>query len=322
MEIRRWFHRYQMNFAPLFEMYGMSPRLFLCIALFLGLTCQTDPAWAQPAPSTPASPVTDPGVPGQEQPQAATESGTRSLLNPNGSAEAQTGRPSFATVFLQMISSLSYFSIPFAIATLLAIWFITERIVILRRGRVIPRPFVGRFLKLLEEGELTRDEALQICEENGSPVAAVFASGVRKWGKPSVEVEQAIIDGGEREVNVLRTHLRLINGIATISPLIGLLGTVWGMLESFDKIASAGAMGNTQELAGGIALALVTTAVGLLIAIPCLTAYMYLAGRIDYLVMEMDELGQRVVQSISAEGQAERAAKPRKTGESASKKAV
>lgn len=287
-----------------------------------------------PAPVNGFPPSAPPTAAGGAGPAGATSGNagatSRNTVSAGEAATPQTpaspsaGRQSFATILLQMVRSLSYFSVPFAIATLLAIWFITERIVVLRRGRVIPKPFVRRFLKLLEEGDLTREEALQVCEENGSPVATVFASGVRKWGKPSVEVEQAIIDGGEREVNVLRTHLRVINGVATISPLIGLLGTVWGMLESFDKIASAGAMGNTQELAAGIALALVTTATGLIIAIPCLTAYLYLAGKIDSLVMEMDDLGQKVVLLISAEGLAERSSRPRRKepAETSSKKAV
>jgi biopolymer transport protein ExbB len=214
---------------------------------------------------------------------------------------------------LQIVQSMNYWLIPFGIATFLAIWFTTERLVVLRRGRVIPKPFVQRFLKLLEAGELDRQEALQICEENGSPVAQVFAHGVRKWGKVSVEVEQAIIDGGERQVGALRKHLRVINGIATITPLIGLLGTVWGMLESFNNIAEAGANGNTDTLAAGIALALVTTAAGLMIAIPALISYMYLSGRVDALVMEMDDLAQRVVYAISSEGLEERASRPRTT---------
>lgn len=227
---------------------------------------------------------------------------------------------------IEVVRSLNYWIIPFGMATLIAIWFTTERIVVLRRGRVIPRPFVQRFLKLLEEGELDRSEALFVCEENGSPVAMVFAHGVRKWGKPSVEVEQAIIDGGERQVSSLRRHLRVINGVATVTPLIGLLGTVWGMLESFNRIAEAGAMGRTDELASGIALALVTTAAGLIIAIPSLIAYMYLSGRVDALVMTMDDLAQRVVQQISAEGLAERTTRPRKLpkdgGDPPHKKAV
>lgn len=214
-------------------------------------------------------------------------------------------------MLLEMVRSLNYWVIPFALATLIAVWFTTERLVVLRRGRVIPKPFVQRFLKLLDEGEMERDYALQVCEENGSPVAMVFAHGVRKWGKPSVEVEQAIIDGGERQVGALRKHLRVINGVASVSPLIGLLGTVWGMLESFNQIAEAGAMGKTEQLAAGIALALVTTAAGLIIAIPSLISYMYLAGRVDSLVMEMDELAQKVVHHISAETLAENSTRPR-----------
>jgi len=261
------------------------------------------------APHGQTPPTQPPGtqVPATSVPTAA--SGQETGLPFNGNTQT------FATRTLEMVKSLSYFAIPFAMATLLAIWFTVERIVVLRRGRVIPRPFVQRFIKLLEEGELDRDEALQVCEENGSPVAMVFAHGVRKWGKSSVEVEQAMIDGGERQVSSLRKHLRVINGVASIAPLLGLLGTVWGMLESFSKVAEAGAMGNTSELASGIALALVTTAAGLIIAIPSLVVYMYLSGRVDGLVMEMDDLAMKVVHNISAEGLAEKNSRPRRNKE-------
>lgn len=238
---------------------------------------------------------------------------------PVNAAPAQAGKefPSITTNMLDMIQALGIFAYPFAIATLTALWFIVERLVVLRRGRVIPKPFVQRFLKLIENGELSKEEALEVCEENGSCVAKVFAHGVRKWGKSSVEVEQAIIDGGERQVGELRKHIRIINGVATIGPLIGLLGTVWGMLESFHMIAKSGEMGRTSDLAHGIAMALVTTAVGLLIAIPALVAYMYLVGRVDALVMEMDDLAQRLVWSISAEGLAEQPARLKKLKDAA-----
>ncbi|MDQ3333134.1 MAG: MotA/TolQ/ExbB proton channel family protein [Planctomycetota bacterium] len=180
-----------------------------------------------------------------------------------------------ASLFRENPAAVFWSVLPFLIASLIAIWFGVERTVVLRRGRVIPKPFVERFLNLLRAGQLDPHSALELCEQNGSPVANIFAYGVRKWGKPSVEVEQAIIDGGERQVAQLRKHLRIINGVATITPLIGLLGTV---------------------------TALSTTAIGLAIAIPCLILYMYLAGRIDGLVMEMDELAQQVVNLISAEG--------------------
>jgi biopolymer transport protein ExbB len=199
-----------------------------------------------------------------------------------------------------------FFVVPFVIASVIAVWFAIERLVVLQRSRVIPRPFVERFLQHLEQGNLDAETSLSLCEENGSPVASVFAHGIRKWGKPSVEVEQAIIDGGERQVSRLRKHLRVLNGVATVAPLMGLLGTVIGMIQAFNEIAESDAMGRPESLAVGIAMALLTTAVGLMIAIPSLILYMYLAGRVDSLVMEMDELAQNVVNLISAESLAAR----------------
>jgi len=215
----------------------------------------------------------------------------------------------------EAVAALNWWGIPFGIATIICLWFSTERLVVLRKARVIPKPFVERFLHHLREGTIEPEEAIELCEENGSPVARIFAHGVRKWGKPSVEVEQAIIDGGERQVSEMRKHLRVLNGVATVSPLIGLLGTVWGMIEAFNGIASSAAMGSPEKLAAGIALALLTTAAGLMIAIPSLIIYMYLSGRVDRLVMDMDRLAQEVVYSISAEALHER---PRPTKSKAS----
>lgn len=301
----------------------VGPRLLLFLILVTGLLVRTSDAQSinlgepTPTPISPANP--DPGVLGGRTIAPAEFDGLPA--RPKGISAA------LPTNILEIVRSLNYWIIPFGIATLISLWFTTERLVVLRRGRVIPKPFVSRFLKLLEDGELDREEALQVCEENRSPVAMVFAHGVRKWSKPSVEVEQAIIDGGERQVAALRKHLRVINGVATITPLVGLLGTVWGMLLSFQKIADAGAMGKTEDLASGIALALVTTAAGLVIAIPSLISYMYLSGLVDSLVMRMDELAQKVVHLISAEGLAEREAQLRKLarnggGDNPQKKAV
>ena len=197
------------------------------------------------------------------------------------------------------------FLVPFVGATLIALWYSVERMVVLKRSRVIPKPFVDRFLEHIRQGKLDRNSSLKLCEQSDSPIAAVFAHGGRKWGKSSVEVEQAIIDGGERQVSELRVHLRVLNGVATVTPLLGLLGTVLGMIQAFNDIATAGSMGKTEQLAVGISLALLTTACGLMIAIPTLIMYMYLSGRGDALVMEMDYLAQSVVQMISAEALAE-----------------
>jgi biopolymer transport protein ExbB len=191
--------------------------------------------------------------------------------------------------------------LPIGFCSFVLMVFVFERAISLRRGRVIPRPFVRRFLEQLQERRLDREKALRLCEENRSPVAEVFGAAVKKWGRPSVEVEQAIIDTGERVTNGLRRYLRLFNGISTISPLLGLLGTVLGMIRAFNAIATADAMGRPELLAAGISQALLTTAAGLSVAIPALIAYLFFVGRVDRLIIEIDALGQEVVGLISAD---------------------
>lgn len=212
---------------------------------------------------------------------------------------------------MEVLLALGVFVYPLGITSVIVVWFSIERLVVLRSSRVIPRPFVKRFLDQLEQGQLDAKSGIRLCEENNSPIASIFLHGLRKWGKPSVEVEQAIIDGGERQVSQLRKHLRVLNGAATVAPLIGLLGTVVGMIESFNQLAVQKGGGRTEELAAGIGLALLTTAVGLLIAIPALILYMYLAGRVDGLIIEMDRLAQQLVDQISSEAIAEQRANPR-----------
>lgn len=206
---------------------------------------------------------------------------------------------------LEVLYALGPFVYPLGLCSIIVVWFSIERLVVLRRGRVIPRPFVKRFLEHLDQGKVDAKGAIKLCEENGSPIAMIFIHGLKKWGKSSVEVEQAIIDGGERQLNQLRKHLRVLNGASTVAPLVGLLGTVVGMIDSFNTIATTKAMGKSEELAAGIGLALLTTAVGLMVAIPALIMYMYLAGRVDALVNEMDGYGQDLVDLISAESLAD-----------------
>ncbi len=196
--------------------------------------------------------------------------------------------------------------IPILLASFVLVLITFERLISLRRRRVVPRMFVERFLLQLREGALDRGDALEKCADEPSHVAQVFAAALRKWGKPAVEVEQAVLDEGERVANVLRKYLRVMNGISTVSPLLGLAGTVWGMMHAFNVIATNSAMGRAEMLAGGISVALVTTAAGLMVAIPAMVIYMFFVGRVDSLVMEIDGHGQELVNLISAEGLEER----------------
>jgi biopolymer transport protein ExbB len=168
-----------------------------------------------------------------------------------------------------------------------------ERAVSLRTSRVVPKIFVSRFVSQVESGSLGRGPALDACEENGSPAARVFAAAVRRWGRPAVEIEQAAMDACERELNHLRRYRRVFNGVATIGPMLGLLGTVFGLIQSFNDFASAGAMGRPDLLAKGFGEALITTAMGLLVAIPAMVLHSFFTGRIDRLAIRLDEVCQQ-----------------------------
>ena len=156
----------------------------------------------------------------------------------------------------------------------------------------------------------TAQQALALCHESGSPVAKVFAGAVRKWGRPAVEVEQAVIDCGERVTNSLRRYLRVFYAITTVGPLLGLMGTVLGMIQTFNVIAAGDALGRAELLAGGIAKALLNTAGGLAVAIPASILYVFFVSRVDRLIIEIDALAQEVVNTISAEELQERQASP------------
>lgn len=203
---------------------------------------------------------------------------------------------------LQIMKAGGLLMIPILFCSVITLVFVFERAIALRRGRVIPGPFVKRFLHQLGEGQLDREQALELCEQSRSAAAGVFAAAVRKWGKPAVEVEQAVLDAGERASNGLRKYVRVFNAVSTITPLMGLLGTVLGMIKAFNDISTSDAMGRPEFLARGISEALITTAAGLSIAIPALVCYLFFVSRVDQLIIELDALGQQVVGAVSLEG--------------------
>jgi biopolymer transport protein ExbB len=293
------------------------------------------PAPTSTSPTKSAAPTTPPppsesnvAVQTSDGPPASSSPGSPAPSAKGDSAPAKKPHRTIPTRPLEIIEALGVpFLLAFGVCSVITVWFSIERLVVLRRGRVIPRPFVERFLQNLEQGNLEPEEALRLCEENGSPIAQIFGHGVRKWGKSSVEVEQAIIDGGERQVSQLRAHLRLLNAVATITPLIGLLGTVIGMIQCFNDIAASQGMGKADQLAGGIGIALLATAAGLAVAIPSLSMYQFLSGRVDSLTVDLDLLSQNVVHLVSAEALTEGnqlAGRPksRRAAESKERKAI
>jgi biopolymer transport protein ExbB len=164
--------------------------------------------------------------------------------------------------------------------------------VALRRKKLIPPGFMDGLTKV---GLSDRAAAIEYCRKSNTPVGRVIAVGIRKLPQGEEAVEQAIEDAGANEVGKLRKNLRALYSIATISPLLGLLGTVWGMIVSF-QVASHKGLGKAELLAGGIYEALVTTLGGLMVAIPVLVFYYHFLSRIDRIVAEMNDVSEQFLE--------------------------
>jgi biopolymer transport protein ExbB len=188
-----------------------------------------------------------------------------------------------------------------ALCSIVTLGYALERLVALRRERVVPRDFVHRFLERLSSGKLDRDRAAELCRANDSPVARVFAMVVGYWGQPAATIRQAIGYDAAGELMDLKRNVRVLNGTATLAPLLGLLGTVIGMIQSFEALGGRVGPARGEALAQGISLALITTAFGLAIAIVSVAAYYYLINRVDVLVRELDDNARRVIDLVSSE---------------------
>jgi biopolymer transport protein ExbB len=140
--------------------------------------------------------------------------------------------------------------------------------------------------------------AIAACESVGGPVAAIVKSGLLRHGRPKDEVEMGLQDASAHELSVLERGLPILATIATIAPLLGFLGTVTGMINSFDALAEVG-LNNPAAVASGISEALITTAAGLIIAIPVQMAYNYLVTRVNDLVRSMESAANLVLEALS-----------------------
>lgn len=176
---------------------------------------------------------------------------------------------------------------PILLCSVLVLAYSMERLMVLRRGRILPKGLASSLKEAL--GGQRFGEALKLCDEDRSPLARVVSAGVRRLDdSPRVEVEKSMEDAGLREVGRLRSNVKPLSMVAGVAPLLGLLGTVFGMIEAFNVVADAG-LGKQELLASGIAKALVTTGAGLTVAIPALALYHFFMGKISKFVLELDE---------------------------------
>jgi biopolymer transport protein ExbB len=188
--------------------------------------------------------------------------------------------------------------LPLALCSLVALAVILERLIWgPTRARVIPRDLEEETRRLMTLGRY--EELTGICRGNKSPLARIILSVLKNAGRPRSDAVEAVKIQGKREVLELQRYLNVLGTIAAITPLLGLLGTVFGMIETFSVIQTQG-VGNAEALAGGISEALITTAVGLSIAIPTLVFYRHFLQKAKKLVVDIESLAVDILDHVSA----------------------
>lgn len=186
----------------------------------------------------------------------------------------------------------SWFMIPILLMSLITVTFIVERFLGLRRTRVIPAPLVREIGQMGTEGaQFDPRQAYKICQRFPSAAAKVIQVMLLKVGRPHSEVEHAVAEASEREAERLYANVRWLNLSAAVAPLMGLLGTVWGMIRAFhDTTQLQPGQNKADYLANGIYTALVTTLGGLMVAIPAAIFAHYFETRVQKLFHEVDEM--------------------------------
>ncbi|MBE3070284.1 MAG: MotA/TolQ/ExbB proton channel family protein [Planctomycetes bacterium] len=248
------------------------------------------PAGAPPVGPAPAAPAAKAPAPAEAAAGTADEA----------IDEAEAGSSKQPTVF-ELLDQGGYIMYPIYLLSIVAMAFALERGISLRRGRILPRAFVANLRDLLGARPIDSEKILTYCQANPSPISRVFQVAVKRLRRPLPEIEKAIEDAGAREVRLLRRNCRVLSGVAYIAPLLGLLGTVMGMIKCFSQVSTGEALGRAERLAGGIYQALVTTAGGLTVAIPAAVLYLMFMAKIEKLVSEMDDLSIEFVESVADE---------------------
>ena len=192
---------------------------------------------------------------------------------------------------LSLILAGGYLMIPIGLMSFLVVTFGVERGLALRRHKVLPPELISSLGTLAsQKGGLDPRKAYKLCKQYPSAAATVIKAMLLKVGRPHTELEQAVADASTREATRLYANVRWLSLSAGVTPLMGLLGTVWGMIQAFFVTAHLPTGANKAEhLADGIYVALVTTFAGLAVAIPAAVLAHLFEGRIQRLLLELDE---------------------------------
>jgi biopolymer transport protein ExbB len=191
-------------------------------------------------------------------------------------------------------------------SSILLLMFVVDRMVVLQKSRVIPVSFTSRMIQHLRDEDLdnaTSQELIDVCRQHGSPIAAFFAIVIENRGRSAFEIRTAVVDQSDSEIYKLKKNTKAIGALANLAPLLGLFGTVIGMIDAFRSLSQQqGGTGKSELLAHGISLALIATASGLGVAIVASVFYYYLQGKFEQRVQEIDALTNQAIALVAGDG--------------------
>lgn len=202
----------------------------------------------------------------------------------------------------EIVKAGGWLMAPIILCSIVALAIIGERLWSLQRKRIIPTHLVAQIWQMHSSGQLTNEQISVV--RKSSPLGRVLASGLANVNNSREVMKESIEETGRHVVHELERYLNSLGTIASITPLLGLLGTVIGMIKVFSVITAEG-VGNPAVLAGGISEALITTAAGLSVAIPSLMAHRYFRGVIDQIVVYMEQEAIKMVEVIHGERESE-----------------
>jgi len=187
--------------------------------------------------------------------------------------------------------------IPIGLCSVVALATFLERMWSLRRGAVVPTSLCVEVLELLRQGRF--DDALTLCRKGNVSVTRVLEVAIEARELPRADIKERVEEIGRREGAELERYVPILGTIASIAPLLGLLGTVGGMIITFKVIEEQGGVTDVAPLAGGISQALITTFAGLSVGIPAVVANRYVLSRVDGLLVDMEEVALGVVDLLT-----------------------
>lgn len=165
----------------------------------------------------------------------------------------------------------------------------------LRRKSTVSPALTSKIEQLVLDRNIL--EATALCKQNNVPMSRVMLAGIVNYEKPESELKEILEEAGRQEIPKIRSYLPALGTIASVAPLLGLLGTVIGMIEVFSTISQESSV-NPGKLAGGISQALITTAFGMVIAMPTLAAYNYFIAKVQTLAIEMEKTSLNLVAAL------------------------